>query len=367
MIQTLLVYFITTSFLFVGASLRSKTSVFGIPGLLFLALLFYTFVFGVRFGVGTDYHAYLDAYQYIKNFGSLSENGEFGFNLMTHFFANNSFHFSIYFGFIAFVQILFLTKAFLNEGKLLSFIFLSFMLTCAFLSWMNGLRQIIALSIFIYSIDFILSKRWNRYFLAIAIASLFHTSAVILFPLYFLRNAKNYIPPVKIQLLLLILALSISGKYNTDIFGYLPGFVDQLGYSHYETYANNPAELKIGIGYFIILAINLLIILLSSKIIDIYNDRKFEFIYFLFFVGCLWNYVFMGSIPLNRVNYYFYGLNFLVVGYYLNMYYILRKNKKFEILFFAFLTLILLLFVGFLTSYEENTMKYVFYWENIID
>ena len=52
----------------------------------------------------------------------------------------------------------------------------------------NGIRQCIAVGIFLYASIFIIQRRIIPYILCIGIAYLFHHSALILFPLYFIAN-----------------------------------------------------------------------------------------------------------------------------------------------------------------------------------
>lgn len=50
----------------------------------------------------------------------------------------------------------------------------------------SAMRQAVAVSIFVYSIDYINKKSFVRYFITIAVAGMFHYSALLLLPVYFL-------------------------------------------------------------------------------------------------------------------------------------------------------------------------------------
>ncbi len=74
---------------------------------------------------------------------------------------------------------------------------------------MNGMRQGVAMSIFLCSLTFIQEKKWKMYFLLIILAFGFHRSVVVWAPVYFLtfinwnRNSKK-------MLLLIILLMTMS-------------------------------------------------------------------------------------------------------------------------------------------------------------
>lgn len=364
MIQTLLVYFLVTIILIGFSRINSKENILFIPVGIFISIILYSLIFGIRYGVGRDFFAYLNSYEFAAERGYILREGEWGFDKLTLFFAGLGLHYSLFFSFIAFIQIYFLSLSFKTNKRLLSYIFMSFMLICTFLSWMNGLRQIIALSIFIYAINFALEKKTWKYFVLILIAYLFHSSAIILLPLYFfIIKANQLIPKIKYQIIFFVLSLLLAGKFNESIFGSIPGIIELFGYSHYSEYKNN-SELSLGLGYYIIIILNLFLILKSDKVRRYLNDRKFDTIYSLFFIGCIWNYIFLGSIPLNRPNYYLYGLNFIVVGYYLYTFSKLKHIKEYNFYYILLIVLISLIFLGYMVSYEENTMKFLFFWES---
>lgn len=68
---------------------------------------------------------------------------------------------------------------------------------CTFSFICNGIRQALAISIFLFASRFVLSRKWYIYFPLIVFASLFHTSILLCLPIYFLREShlkkKTYI------------------------------------------------------------------------------------------------------------------------------------------------------------------------------
>jgi hypothetical protein len=73
-----------------------------------------------------------------------------------------------------------------------------------YFSGFSVIRQVFAAAIFFYSIQFIINRSLPKYILCILLASCFHISALILFPLYFLAN-KTY----KVNNILLLVGLAV--------------------------------------------------------------------------------------------------------------------------------------------------------------
>lgn len=80
-----------------------------------------------------------------------------------------------------------------------------------FLVSMNGMRQLLAAAIAFLAIKFLVEGKFKRYVLVIIFASLFHQSALILLPIYFLVKVRAW---SKATLGLLILAVLIVTGYE---------------------------------------------------------------------------------------------------------------------------------------------------------
>src|SRR5690554_4193783 len=94
--------------------------------------------------------------------------------------ARNNVHFSIYFGFLAFLQLFFIYRAFKDQRYLYPFLGIVILFGPEFLSWMNGIRQMLAATMFVFAIQFIQKRQLWKYVGTIVLASLFHTSAIVL-------------------------------------------------------------------------------------------------------------------------------------------------------------------------------------------
>jgi len=126
-----------------------------------------------------------------------------------------------------------------------------FMLTHA-----TAMRQSLALIMFIVSLDYLFKKDIIRYALCISLAALFHTSALILFPVYFLGlvNWKiNNISIIGIFAFLLFL-LFFGSRYISEVNQFISTYFDK--YAIYQ----KGSEIGSGIGMMFSLCLLLLIL-----------------------------------------------------------------------------------------------------------
>jgi len=115
---------------------------------------------------------------------------EIGYLFINSFVKSLGFNF---YGFTLFHSIFFYTSMYIGLKKYIynfNFFIIIFLYKLFFYNTFISLRQSITLAIFFLSIKFIEEKKTIKYFISIAIASLFHTAALILFPIYFINIIK---------------------------------------------------------------------------------------------------------------------------------------------------------------------------------
>ena len=138
-----------------------------------------------------DFSRYVMAYNQLKNtsivpFLLLSK--EVGFKYLNIAFAHFDLSYYIFFGTISIFCWGFFIKGSYKFSYLLP-LMLYFAVTNGHYFWsLLGVRQSIAIALFFYSIKFIIERKVINYLLIIIIASLFHTSVLILMPIYFFNN-----------------------------------------------------------------------------------------------------------------------------------------------------------------------------------
>ena len=161
--------------------------------------LIFTFL-AIRYDFGNDYQAYLDI------FLKTAENNDFNFDelILSYYepgwmLLNWSFR---HFGFFAMIAMLALCNCiiyyrFIAKYVPVKYYWLATFLYIFFPGFMlihsSAMRQSVATMIFVFSLDYLYRKDAMRYLLCIALASIFHFTALILFSVYLLAFSVNRI------------------------------------------------------------------------------------------------------------------------------------------------------------------------------
>lgn len=158
------------------------------------------FIYTARYGIGTDYFAYRSIFELLHytdfekywhfhklNYGSYYV--EPGFYILNRFLSFN------------FVSLLFICSllilGFIYFGTIklvpkISMAWCIFIYYCTqFIFSMNVMRFAIAITIVFFGINFIVQKKIVSWFFFVGLASCFHKTSIICFPLYFLVDINN--------------------------------------------------------------------------------------------------------------------------------------------------------------------------------
>jgi len=304
-------------------------------------LMFFVFwlIAGLRYETGVDWPGYTIFFNNIPDINKLGkiegyDEFEIGYTLLNSFFRTFTTNVQWLFLFIAFVTNLMLFK---TIKKYSNHVFLSLLIyysTIYFILDMSGIRQCIALNLFLISIKYIVDKKFYKYLLLIVLASLFHTTALILIPIYFILNKefKNWVSIIIICIGLLISFFQISwlsfslGKF-IDLF-YIKAITGKLyGYSLREDSRN------FGLGFFLNLMIFVFFILNKKRMRNnkMYNIFFNMYIISLFFYYYIWEITEISS----RLRMYFSLGNIFIFGYLIDIY---RSRLK-KYLIYSFVVL----------------------------
>lgn len=183
MIYVLLLIFCTfCGFLISHTNKRDKKIVF-------IILLFsLVSISALRYNVGKDFFDYYNFYMNIDNLKSM--NYEIGFyliNKVLHVIFKNP---QFFFLFTSLIINFFVCKSIMSsKGSKAMGLYIYICGTFFFFS-LNGVRQSIAIALFYYSLYFLKNNNFIKYFFINMIGALFHTSALVFLPLYFLLKKK---------------------------------------------------------------------------------------------------------------------------------------------------------------------------------
>lgn len=358
MVQTITVYLVLSFIMVLFSYISKKKNSFKYT---LIGLFIYSIIMGLRYGVGTDYFSYENIYNSYIELGNFSYSRlELGFRMLIQLFASLRLSYPFFLGVMAFLQLFFLFRG------LKTFIYpyaaFTFMLGGEWLHFSNAIRQILAFCILVYSIKFLQKNSFIKYLICVVIASLFHNSAVLLLVIYpIFRTKKEWFSNNLFQIFLLLFAIFLM---QVNIIGFFISMTEPLAiYLNYGNYTKLQGgilfdEVKLGLGFYVQFTINLLLIVYSSKVKNFFSSTWLTMAYDLYFIGVLWHYIFIDSLILNRINYYFYGFQFIIAAFTL---YYLHKQKK--IFCYILTTLYILLFIATMYRMESNTALYIFNWQ----
>jgi hypothetical protein len=164
---------------------------------------------GLRWETGTDWKPYLTNFEQTEDYSIVILNSLTGFEIgygtfvfLTKLFFNDYSYFLVIHSFVFYLLIF---KSFKNYSPYFFISLLFFYSTTLGLIGSN--RQLLAVGICLIALSFILKNKPIKFFIAIAIASLFHTSA-FLFGIYYFLN-RSFKP---ITIFLVLISSFIIGK-----------------------------------------------------------------------------------------------------------------------------------------------------------
>ncbi len=340
-------------------------------------ILAYTLIFGCRYYVGVDYPAYLDMYDSWDLNNSIMENWssstfsriEPAFILLiafTRIFDSPV----VFFSLIALIQIFFIYKAYQYNPLVLACAFVAFICTgMAMIHFQNGLRQYIAIPIFMYAFQYIINRKPLQYFLWITLAVLFHKSAAVLYFVYFLYAYRStpYFKNTLTQCILLTISITLA---FVDFTSAITDKMDALLIlTDYEAYVDSTALVSDSkrVSYIMLLQYLLYLFLASyrQQVADYYKDDKyFPYIYDLFFIATCFSFIFFRSLLIVRICRYFTTFEFIVIGYYLN--YLIQTHRKSYRNYAFYLVVCAFLFVSYSATIlfsKKNTTAYVSFFQ----
>ena len=339
-----------------------------------LALLIFAFISGIRWQVGVDHLSYLESYEQIKRGGEFRGSGvEAGFEYLTKLFAQLNIHFTFYFAFWAFLQLFFIYRAFKDERYLYPFLGMIIILGPHYLSWMNGMRQMLAVTMFVFSIQYIKNRKLIPYFITIFLATLIHKSAILFLIFYFIPQ-KDYFKNRYINIALVIATLIIGLNPNwMQAFEYIERTLAVIGYDRYaerfDIMVEYRREMAIGPRRISILLLNILTIWYSPKLKQVFKNTNY-LIYFNFaFVGVLLYNLFANTdhIFLRPVSYFtiFLALTTAYLLYYLKPQKKYIVSLRFLIVFVVAISYMLLSVIADYGKGDMDWSNFKFFWNYV--
>lgn len=267
-------------------------------------LIIFSILASIRWQVGVDCTSYIHSF-YNELSDRQLEKGETLFYAIRDFFKTLNLSHVPYFFTLAFLQMLFTYYGLRKRADIMLFFPLMFVLYGTYWSYMNGVRQSIACSIFIFTTLLLSEKKIIKAAIWILIAALFHRSAYILFILagiFYLT--RKYFLNRYIQLSILFICYIMMGMSVGDQLASIATYVlDFAGYEEgsQEHLLETIFDINFGFRAYLMLFANVIIILSSNKLKKFYNSEHFNLMYNIYFVGiCAWV-LFYGNHGIERI------------------------------------------------------------------
>jgi hypothetical protein len=162
---------------------------------LFIATLLLVLLAGLRGDIEPDYSSYKDIFEITKKyFINGGTNVEYGYLYINYILSKIGFGFQSVIFLMSIMAIIPKIFFFYKQSPNYLFSILIYYSSIFFLFDFIAIRQAITISIFMWSLFFVLEKKFIPYLLTILLGSLIHSSILILIPCYFIfsRNFSSY-------------------------------------------------------------------------------------------------------------------------------------------------------------------------------
>lgn len=249
---------------------------------LFIAGISLILFSGLRYKVGTDYYQYSEIYTFYGNDPINWFGKEVGFDILNKVLykisTNPQFFFLITSIFINLGVVIFIKKYSINLPMSMYFYITNF----TYYLTMNGVRQYIASVILALGFKYVLNKDFKKYIIVILLASLFHISAFLMIPLYFISITDFKSIGNKIFMGVIAFAFLFYQTFINIIFK----FLENSPYAHYQSEFANLGD-GANILRLVIWALPIILILLKKeKLKELFGENASIVFNFCFYGMC---------------------------------------------------------------------------------
>lgn len=236
--------------------------------------------------------------------------------------------------------------------KMIGFGLVSYVCSMTYLSYMcSGVRQGLAISICLFLSRYIVKRDLKKFICGVLIAMLFHTSAIVFLPAYYIFTRK-----IKTSIIILLFVVAyLSAPLMKLAFDNAIGMVTGH-YMGYATMFNGDANQNTGLGALARIVIWCLVAILAHRAIDP-KDKESNIYFNLYVLGvCL--YLINRNVDiLNRFNDYF--LSFFIWVFPVSIFSFKPKSRKAYIAFSAIW--MLGMFLSFVYFVKDSFIPYKSY------
>lgn len=203
-----------------------------------LAAITLVLVAGLRNNIG-DTFLYMHGYSVQPlNWQLILERKDIGFNMLQMLLQQITNDPQILIAVTALVTNVLIVCVFYQYSRMLEISLFVYITSGAFIVSMNGLRQFLAAAIVFAGTKFLVEGRWKPYMFLVLFASIFHQSALLMIPIYFVARRKAW---TKGTMLYLAAAIIIVLGYN-HFSEMLFSAIEDTQYGHYQEFQEGGAN-----------------------------------------------------------------------------------------------------------------------------
>lgn len=312
--------------------------------LIYVPMVLFSLVLGLRYNVGEDYLSYMQSYQEQFRYGEFLADSEYLFVKLNELLYHFDLHYCFLFICVLFIQMYFFYKTFEEKTFLLPYAVISFFITGILFENINLLRQGISAMILLYAIRYIYSKKFIKYFVFVFVASLFHVVSWLFLPFYLMRYFKFKILDNVFFQLFLFFATLFGGDH---VYDYLYSFYALMLKSILNVDENwiEIRQITLGTGMGVLLKrfSSVLLIFLSDKVSGKFGEY-YKIYYRIFFCGLLMTNMAKLDMFIHRISSFLSICSIVVIAYLIYYYLNFKVDNVRVILFVVMISIYVLLF-----------------------
>lgn len=327
------------------------------------SFVLFSVITGLRYHTGWDHEFYIQDYVQYQNEGTLFRpDFEPGFRLIETIFTKLGFHYTIFFGFLGFVNIFFIYFALRKNREVIPWVGLLIMLGPYFLHFVNSLRQGIVECVFVSLILLVNNRRYLLLLLCSLLLVSIHKVALLIIPIIILAKFLTKFENNK-HLLVAYITCFVIGQFPILISWTVNGFSDVLALFGYHKYVHlfntNPQygfhRCSFGAISIALIVVHLFLIYYYAKLREHYKGNEFytlcsslTLIYVCYFVL-----VMNTSFYFKRPNELLLPFTFITVAFL--MVYFLKTRRYAQLAVFCFFNLSIAVITVFKVAYFGST------------
>lgn len=324
-------------------------------------VLFFVLVFqaGLRWKTGTDWQVYLDNFENTVDYNAVLINilagFEIGYGTFVFLIRKTTESYSV---FLTIHALIYYILIFHSCKKLSPFPYVTLLVFyVSTIGVLGSSRQLLAVGICLFSLQYVLERKAFKFFFTIAIAFLFHSTAILFCVMYFLNRRVK----VNTTILVIILAFII-GKTSLPIhaFSILGKSIGGAGESKVSTYTDIAGEIMSANALSLIGLIRRLVylslFLYTSKLLQkkliyynlLFNGYLFGLVFYFLFSSTL-------IIMVNRGSLYFNVLECLLISC---QFIVLKDRLERSYMILLLFVFCIFLFYQSISAYDDLFIPY---------